>query len=139
MTSDDAASAVGADQAGQVRSGEVAAGLGRSSLFGHEHMWLRLRVRYGPGGHEGKHVRVHSCGTDVSLGELAAGLLLAVGGSLLAFNVKGWAEVVSDFLGSRLFSAFYHNDLALRLPAGFFAVFGAILASINLKILFFGF
>ncbi|WP_030737248.1 hypothetical protein [Streptomyces griseus] len=76
---------------------------------------------------------------SASYGELAARLLLAVGGSLLAFNVKGWAEVVSDFLGSRLFSAFYHNDLALRLPAGFFAVFGTILASINLKILFFGF
>lgn len=96
----------------------------------------------GPGATKGnmhEFIAVARTSHSASYGELAAGLLLAVGGSLLAFNVKGWAEVVSDFLGSRLFSAFYHNDLALRLPAGFFAIFGAILASINLKILFFGF
>ncbi|NEB38264.1 hypothetical protein [Streptomyces sp. SID14515] len=76
---------------------------------------------------------------SVSYGELTAGVLLAVFGSLLALNVKGWAEVASDFLGRRMFSAFHHNDLILRIPAGFFAVGGVILASINLKILFFGF
>lgn len=75
----------------------------------------------------------------VRYGELAVGVLLAVFGSLFALNVKGWAEVASDFLGRVMFSAFYHNDLILRIPAGFFAVGGVILTSINLKILFFGF
>ncbi|MEU0619730.1 hypothetical protein ABZ329_02525 [Streptomyces rubiginosohelvolus] len=76
---------------------------------------------------------------SVSYGELGVGVLLAVFGSLLALNVRGWAEAASDFLGSRVFPAFHHNDLILRIPAGFFAVGGVILASINLKILFFGF
>ncbi|MFF8743405.1 MULTISPECIES: hypothetical protein [Streptomyces] len=115
--------------------------LRKSPLFGHEKCADAWGVA-GPGVSRGnmyEFIAAARTSHSASYGELAAGLLLAVGGSLLAFNVKGWAEIVSDFLGNRLFSAFYHNDLALRLPAGFFAVFGAILTSINLKILFFGF
>ncbi|MFH9266031.1 hypothetical protein ACH4KN_17495 [Streptomyces sp. NPDC017546] len=76
---------------------------------------------------------------SVSYGELAVGVLIAFFGTLLALNVKGCAEVASDFLGRGMLSAFYHNDHILRIPAGFFAAFGVILALINLKILFFGF
>ncbi|MGY5001493.1 hypothetical protein [Streptomyces griseus] len=76
---------------------------------------------------------------SANYGELAVGVLLAVFGSLLALNVKGCSETVADFLGNRIISAFHHNDLILRIPAAFFAVGGVILASINLKILFFGF
>ncbi|MEV5162834.1 hypothetical protein, partial [Streptomyces sp. NPDC053728] len=66
-------------------------------------------------------------------------LLVAFLGLMLALNVRGCAEAASDFLGGRVFSAFYHNDLILRAPAAVFALLGAILSLINLKILFFGF
>ncbi|MFE7623864.1 hypothetical protein [Streptomyces sp. NPDC057509] len=72
-------------------------------------------------------------------GELIAGVLVAVIGSLLAFNIRGCAEAVADFLGERIFSAFYRNDIALRLTAGFAALMGTIFAFINTKILLFGF
>ncbi|WP_073882871.1 hypothetical protein [Streptomyces sp. CB00316] len=76
---------------------------------------------------------------SVNYGELFIGGLVAIVGSLLALNVRGWAESVADFLGSRVFSAFHHNDLILRIPAGFFATLGALISLINLKILIFGF
>lgn len=76
---------------------------------------------------------------SVNYGELIAGVLVAVIGSLLAFNVRGCAEAVADFLGERTFSAFYRNDIALRLPAGFAAIMGAVFAFNNIKILLFGF
>jgi len=57
----------------------------------------------------------------------------------LALNVRGCAEVVADFLGTWISSAFYRNDHSLRIPAALFAVWGSIVTSINLKILFFGF
>ncbi|MEV7115132.1 hypothetical protein [Streptomyces anulatus] len=75
---------------------------------------------------------------SVNYGELVIGAFIALFGSLLAFNIKGCAEVVADFLG-RMVSAFHHNDLVLRIPAGFFAVAGIILVLVNLKIAFFGF
>ncbi|WLQ35432.1 hypothetical protein P8A18_19275 [Streptomyces castrisilvae] len=76
---------------------------------------------------------------SVNYGELIAGVLVAVIGSLLAFNIRGCAEAVADFLGEMIFSAFYRNDLILRLPAGFAAIMGTAFAFINIKILLFGF
>ncbi|WNF28691.1 hypothetical protein RI138_18680 [Streptomyces sp. C11-1] len=76
---------------------------------------------------------------SVNYGELAVGSLIAVIGSLLALNVRGCAEFAADFLGAKVFSAFYRNDLILRIPAGFFAMAGLGFSLINLKILFFGF
>ncbi|MFG2508583.1 hypothetical protein ACGFOW_24090 [Streptomyces rubiginosohelvolus] len=76
---------------------------------------------------------------SVNYWELFGGALVAFLGLMLALNVRGCAETASDFLGDRVFSAFYHNDLILRAPAAIFALLGAILSLINLKILFFGF
>lgn len=76
---------------------------------------------------------------SVNYGELIIGVLVATFGSVLALNFRGCAEVVVDFLGTWMFSAFYHNDHSLRIPAAIFAVWGFIVELINLKILFFGF
>lgn len=76
---------------------------------------------------------------SVNYGELAIGALVAICGSVLALNVRGCAEVAADFLGNRAFSAYHRNELFLRFPAGFFAIFGFIVALMNLRILFFGF
>ncbi|MCX4489572.1 hypothetical protein OG890_37430 [Streptomyces anulatus] len=75
---------------------------------------------------------------SVNYGELVIGAFIALFGSLFALNVRGCAEFVVDFLG-RLISAFHHNDLVLRIPAGFLAVAGTVLVLINLKIALFGF
>ncbi|MER6409235.1 hypothetical protein ABT269_38515 [Streptomyces viridosporus] len=75
----------------------------------------------------------------MNYGELITGALVAIFGFVLALNVRGCAEVVADFLGTWISSAFHHNDHSLRIPAALFAVWGSILALINLKILFFGF
>lgn len=75
---------------------------------------------------------------SVNYGELVIGAFMTLFGSLLALNVKGCAEIVTDFFGM-LISAFHHNDLLLRIPAGFFAVAGTVFVVINLKIAFFGF
>lgn len=76
---------------------------------------------------------------SVSYGELAIGMLVAILGSVVALNIRGCAEIVADFVGNRLFSAFYRNELFLRIPAAFFAALGLMFASVNLKILIFGF
>ncbi|MYY02562.1 MULTISPECIES: hypothetical protein [unclassified Streptomyces] len=76
---------------------------------------------------------------SVNYGELIGGVVVAIIGFLLALNVRGCAEVVADFLGDKVFSAFHHNDIILRLPAAFAVIMGAVFAVKNIKILFFGF
>lgn len=76
---------------------------------------------------------------SVNYGELIMGVVVAIIGSLLAFNIRGCAEVAADFLGDKVFSAFHHNDIILRLPAVFAAIAGAVFALENMKVLFFGF
>lgn len=76
---------------------------------------------------------------SVNYGELITGALVATFGSVLALNVRGCAEVVADFPGTWISSAFYRNDHSLRIPAALFAVWGSVSALINLEILFFGF
>lgn len=76
---------------------------------------------------------------SVNYGELIIGAVVAILGSVLALNIRGWAEVAADFLGDKVFSALYHNEIFLRIPAAFFAILGFVFALINVKILFFGF
>lgn len=76
---------------------------------------------------------------SVNYGELISGAVVAILGSVLALNIRGWAEVAADFLGDKVFSALYHNEILLRIPAAFFAILGLISASVNVKILLFGF
>ncbi|MFG2408119.1 hypothetical protein ACGFR8_28025 [Streptomyces brevispora] len=75
----------------------------------------------------------------MNYGELIVGVVVAIIGSLLAFNTRGCAEVAADFMGDKVFSAFYRNEIVLRVTAAFFAIMGAVFASINIKILLFGF
>lgn len=76
---------------------------------------------------------------SVNYGELTIGTVVAVLGSALALNTRGLAETASDFLGDKVFPALHHNGILLRVPAAFFAILGAIIALLNIKILFFGF
>lgn len=76
---------------------------------------------------------------SVHYGELVIGILVAMGGSMLALNVRGCADMAADFLENRTFSTSYRNETFLRVPAGFFAILGYIIALTNLRIMFLGF
>ncbi|CAM5275672.1 MULTISPECIES: hypothetical protein [Streptomyces] len=74
-----------------------------------------------------------------SLAETISGLTLLIIGVVISCNFRGWAEDANYFLSKTIAPSLHRNEIILRVTAGFFAFFGAILFLKNAKIAIFGF